>query len=96
MFHFPEPGELHNWSGIPISDDDAFWLLLASGKVLTWAGESTETGTPLNNTLLAWWNLMNALPRDRAIECQKIIRGGCNGQLPASPWEDVDPQGNPV
>lgn len=96
MFHFPQPGERANPSGIPISDEDAYWLLLACGKVLTWAGESTDTGTPLNNALLAWWDVMNALPRDLAILCQMTIRDACDGQLPAAPWEDIDQQGNPI
>lgn len=96
MFHFPEPGELHNPSGIPISDDDAYWLLLVSGPVLvTWHKED-DFNPDVNNALLAWWNLMSALPRDRAILCQKIIRAGCHGRLPEAPWEDVDPLANPL
>jgi hypothetical protein len=96
MFHFPEPGELSNPSGIPISEDDAYWLLLVNAPMLVALGESSDTSDPLNPPLLAWWNLMNALPRDLRILCQKIVRAGCAGQLPASPWEDVAPDGTPL
>lgn len=96
MFHFPEPGELTNWSGIPISDDDAYWLLLTSGPALARYDLDADYNPESNAALLAWWNLMNALPRDRAIICQKIIRGECGGRLPGAPWEDVDPQGHPI
>jgi hypothetical protein len=93
MFHFPEPGDLSNPSGIPISDDDAYWLLLASGPSLVEYSTDEDFSEDTNAALLAWWNLMNALPRDRALICQKIIRAQCNGRLPAAPWVDVDPQG---
>jgi hypothetical protein len=96
MFHFPEPGELHNPSGIPISDDDAYWLLLGSGPAFVAFGEPEEWGEGQNAALLAWWNLMNALPKDRRILCQKLIRAQCDGWLPAAPWEDVAPDGTPL
>jgi hypothetical protein len=96
MFHFPEPGELSNWSGIPISDDDAYWLLLMSGPPLAAEGMDPFDNDETNQALLAWWDLMNALPRDRAILCQKIIRAQCDGRLPASPWVDVGPDGTPL
>lgn len=96
MFHFPEPGELSNPSGIPLSDDDAYWLLLVSGPVLTNWHIEDDYNPDVNNALTAWWNLMNALPRDRAILCQKIIRAQCNGRLPEAPWEDVAPDGTPL
>jgi hypothetical protein len=93
MFHFPEPGELENPSEIPISDEDAYWLLLASAPLLVATGESTGTEDAVNGPLLAWWNLMNGLDRHLARRCQKLIRESCDGALPPSPWEDVDPQG---
>jgi hypothetical protein len=96
MFHFPEPGELHNPSGIPISDEDAYWLLVASGPLLVATGESEGTEDPANGPLLAWWDLMNALPRDLARLCQKVVRARCGGQLPAAPWEDMAPDGTPL
>jgi hypothetical protein len=96
MFRFPEPGELSNPSGIPISFEDAFWLLLASAPMLVASGDSEGTEDATNGPLVAWWNLMNALPRDLAILCQKFVRAGCDGQLPGSPWEDVAPAGTPL
>lgn len=96
MFHFPEPGELHNPSGIPLSDEDAYWLLLVSGKTLAWQDNDAPGDETLNPVLLAWWNLMNALPRDQAILCQKLIRAACGGRLPDAPWEEVAPDGTPL
>lgn len=96
MFHFPEPGELCNPSGIPISDEDAYWLLVACAPALIAKGESTDTDDLLNAELLAWWNLMNGLARDLARRAQALIRHECNGRLPAAPWEDVAPDGTPL
>jgi hypothetical protein len=96
MFHFPEPGELSNPSAIPISDDDAYWLLLTSGPVLAHPDANPDANPETNAALLAWWNLMNALPRDQAVLCQKIIRAQCGGRLPDAPWEDVAPDGTPL
>jgi hypothetical protein len=94
-FHFPAPGELHNPSGIPMSETDVFRLVVAAAPMLIASGDVEGDDDPLNGMLHAWWNAMNALPRELRIAAQKVIRKEL-GALPAGPWEEVNGMGDVI
>lgn len=94
-FRFPGAGELRNPEGIPMSVPDVYRLVIAAAPILVVGGESVGVDDPLNAPLRAFWNAMNALPRELRVAAQKIIRDVW-GDLPSAPWEEVDGQGNVV
>jgi hypothetical protein len=95
QFQFPAPGELRNASGIPMSETDIFRLIIAAAPALIASGEAQDGDDVLNGMLHAFWNAMNALPRELRIASQKIIREEL-GRLPAAPWEEVNGMGDVI
>jgi hypothetical protein len=86
MFHFPEPGWHSSPADLVLGQTEVYRLLVASAPVLIIGGESENCEDPLNDMLMTWWELSNALDRDLRIMMQKVVRDQW-GDLPASPWE---------
>jgi hypothetical protein len=93
-FRFPEPGELQNDAGIPMSEKALCSLLAQAAMAMSAFPCAIPECTNCNAHRLIWWDTCNALGRDYRMALQKWL---CEEgyPLPEAPWEDVDPDGTP-
>lgn len=86
-FHFPEPGERDNASGIPMADHAVAALLVGAAIALHVVPCPAKDCENCNEHRKVWWDACNALARTTRIRLQRWLRDE-GYPLPAAPWED--------